>query len=349
MGTLFLLGAIVVVDQVGVGCYTVTTGTGEAGATIVTGLGGLVNLLVVGGGEAQNTVRGLAGVQSGLSTTVTTDTVCATFTGLNGFADRVVSVVDTEAFKTCRTRCTVSGTTGGTEDDVAVALCAGGPLPRSGHCASFHVLGVVVSATVVDEASATTATCDCNGGTVDDQSGGATTGCGVGNTLQGGVSGPNSVDLLHDAGGDGVGQVGGTTVTVALTTLSCSQGAVTDTTGCADELNGLAGLDLDDTGDLCTGACCHIVVVGTTSTTDDLELDLVDQCGNNEGCGALSTGCGAVCGVSYGLFPLTNSGGSESGNCSRCCDNRSSPCCASDNLAARNVSRHVCPSRVMSF
>lgn len=186
VGTLFLLGAIVVVDQVGVGCYTVTTGTGEAGATIVTGLGGLVNLLVVGGGEAQNTVRGLAGVQSGLSTTVTTDTVCATFTGLNGFADRVVSVVDTEAFKTCRTRCTVSGTTGGTEDDVAVALCAGGPLPRSGHCASFHVLGVVVSATVVDEASATTATCDCNGGTVDNQSGGATTGCGVGNTLQGG-------------------------------------------------------------------------------------------------------------------------------------------------------------------
>ena len=349
MGTLFLLGAIVVVDQVGVGCYTVATVTLEAVATLVTGLGGLVNLLVVGGVEAQHAIRGLAGVQSGLSTTVTTDTVCATFTGLNGFADRVVSVVDTEAFKTCRTRCTLSGTTGGTEDDVAVALCAGGPLPRSGHCASFHVIGVVVSATVVDEASATAATCNCNGGTVDDQSGGATTGSGVGNTLQGGASGPNSVDLLHDAGGDGVGQAGGTAVTVAFATLCGGQGVVTDTTGCADELNGLAFLDLDDTGDLSTGTCCHIVVVGTTSATDDLELNLVDQCGNNERSGALSTRSVTVSAVSYAFFPVTNGGGSKSGNCSRCCNNRSSPCCASDNLAARNISRHICPSRVMSF
>ena len=53
VGALFLLGAIVVVDQVGVGCYTVTTVTLEAIATLVTGLGGLVNLLVVGGVEAR--------------------------------------------------------------------------------------------------------------------------------------------------------------------------------------------------------------------------------------------------------------------------------------------------------
>ena len=288
-------------------------------------------------------------MQSGLGTTVTTDTVCATFTGFNGFADGAVSIVDTEATLTCRTRCTVSGATGRTEDDVAVALCAGGPLPRSGHCASFHVVGVVVSATVVDEASATAATCNCNGGAVDDQGGGATTGSGVGDALQGGASGPNSVDLLHDAGGDGVGQAGGTAVTVALATLCCSQGVVTDTTGCADELNGLAGLDLDDTGDLSTGACCHIVVVGTTGTADDLELNLVDSLGNGEGGGALSTCGGALNAVSSGGSPLAFGGGSESRNNGRSRDNRSSPCCARNNLAARNVSRHICPSRVMSF
>ena len=226
-------------------------------------------------------------MQSGLSTTVTTDTVCATFTGLNGFADRIVSVVDTEAFKTCRTRCTVSGTTGGTEDDVAVALCAGGPLPRSGHCASFHVIGVVVSATVVDEASATAATCNCNGGTVDDQSGGATTGSGVGNTLQGELAG--QIVLTCCMMLEGRGWAGWRNRRYrSLRHPLRGSGVVTDTTGCTDELNGLAGLDLDDTGDLSTGTCCHIVVVGTTSATDDLELNLVDQCGNNERSGALS-------------------------------------------------------------
>ena len=349
MGALFLLGAIVVVDQVGVGAHAVATVTLEAVATLVTGLGGVVDLLVVSGGVTQNAVGGLAGGQVGLGTTVTTDTCGATLTCVNSGGDGGVSSVGQCTLLTCGTFCTISGTTGGTDDGVHVALCTGRPQATCVNCASLSVLQVVVSATGVHEASATAATCNCNGGTVDNQSGGATTGCGVDDALQAGVLRPNSVDALHNACGDGGGQVGGTAVTVALATLCGGQGAVTDTTGCANELNGLAGLDLDDTGDLSTGTCCHIGVVGTTGTADDLELNLVDSLGNNERSGALSTRSVTVSAVSSGGSPLAFGGGSESRNNGRSRDNRSSPCCARNNLAARNVSRHICPSRVMSF
>ena len=59
LGSLFLLGAIVVVDQVGVGANAVATVTLEAVATLVTGLGGSVDFLVVSGGVTQNAVGGL--------------------------------------------------------------------------------------------------------------------------------------------------------------------------------------------------------------------------------------------------------------------------------------------------
>ena len=213
-----------------------------------------------------------------------------------------------------------------------------------------------------------TAASEGNHGAIDDQSGGATTGTTVDVTLHIGAAGPLSINARLCVRGDGV-NIHVTTVTVALTT-GCRTGTpnlvtllfrslrivlctihalqVSYTTGSCDQLDNLAFLDGDFTHNESTGTTSNRRRTATC-TTGNLEANLVNLSGNGELLSVLSAGrltrdveLGSRC-------VRALSGGCKSGNCSRCCNNRSSPCCASYNLAARNVSRHVCPSRVISW
>ena len=360
----FQLGDIVVVNLVGVCEDAVCTLTVEAGATLVTSGSGAEELLLVLALEAQNAVDiTQGGVQQGLLATCTTLTVTATVTTGNLHSGAISSVrlqngvVRDGGLSAVTDCCGCACTCGQNGLNVGVAQAGGGSVD----CLGVVVLtrGHVVGTGLGTDTRTATATCNSNRGAVDDQSGGTAAGTTVEVTLHVGRLGPVSVNLSLDVSGNGL-IVDVTTVTVTLTT-GCGAGLpqcgavdapdglqVSHTTGSCDQLDDLAFLDGDYTGHESTGTTSNLVGTATCATSN-LELDLVDLRGNGELDGVLSAG-GLTGNVELGSrCVVALSGRCKSGNCSRCCDNRSSPCCASDNLAARNVSRHVCPSRVMSF
>ena len=361
----FQLGDIVVVNLVGVCEDAVCTLTVEAGATLVASGGGAEELLLVLAGEAQNAVDvSLVVVQQGLLATCTTDTAVTALTTSNLHSGAVTSVglqngvVGDGGLSVATSCCGCVCTSRQNGLNRGVTQAGGGSVDCLG-VVERAICGHVVGTGLGTDTRTATATCNSNRGAINNQSGGATAGTTVEVTLHIGRHGRDSFNTSLSVCGNGL-FVDVTTVTVALTT-GCGAGLpnsrtvnaglgrqVSYTTGSCDQLDDLACLDGDFTGHESTRTASNLSGAATCATSD-LEAKLVDIRRDGELDGVLSTG-GLTGNVELGSRRvLALSGRCESGNCSRCCNNRSSPCCASNNLAARNVSRHVCPSRVMSF
>ena len=330
----------VLIQLVGVRARTIAAVAREATRARVTGNKLAEQHLVVGGFKAND---GAACRQGARRATGTANARCATETGVISQDFRAFSVVDFVAggaVGTCRR--------GGATRRVKLrgrvrAECRHACVDLA---VEVGVPGVCVGHAGAGHARAATAACDSNHGAVDEQCGGAATGCGVDLAL--GVCRVSvlCVDLRSDVGGDGVGGYGAA-VTVAFTAGGGVQGAVADTACRGDDLHGGAGGYGDDAGDLRAGARLGHAVVGTTRAADQLKTKLVDVVGHGEalhGLGAFVGAGDAVCRVGRQDAVVGGGDGCRvGGDGCRGCDDRCRPGCASDELAAGQGSRHGMP------